>query len=96
MINLRDQTRRMELPNFADSRSLLVPIFRQGQLIYELPTLEEIRHHRMVELHHISDGIKRFDNRDEYRVGLEKSLYVQRENLILEHRGGSDWEVEAA
>lgn len=96
MINLRDQTRRMELPQSADSKDLLVPVFRQGKLIYELPTLEEIRHHRMVELHHVSDGVKRFDNPDEYRVGLEKSLYIQRENLILEHRGGSDWEVEAA
>ena len=96
MINLLDQTKQMRLPQTIESHDLLLPVLRQGRLVYELPTLEQIRHRRMVELHHVSDGTKRFDNPDEYRVGLEKSLYIQRENLILEHRGVSDWEYEAA
>jgi nicotinate phosphoribosyltransferase len=67
---------------------------RQGELVYELPTLEEIRHHRMVELNFVTDAAKRFDNPDVYRVGLEKSLYLQREYLIIERRGTTDWEDE--
>ena len=96
MVNLLDQTKQMRLPQTTESSDLLVPVFRQGQLVYELPSLEEIRHRRMVELRNVADATKRFDNPDEYRVGLEKSLYRQRENLILEHRGVGDWEDEAA
>ncbi|MCA1628654.1 MAG: nicotinate phosphoribosyltransferase, partial [Acidobacteria bacterium] len=94
MINLLDQTKQMSLPQDAPSHDLLVPVMRQGALVYELPTLEEIRHHRMVELNFVTDAAKRFDNPDVYRVGLEKSLYLQREYLIIERRGTTDWEDE--
>ncbi|MDQ3754103.1 MAG: nicotinate phosphoribosyltransferase [Acidobacteriota bacterium] len=94
MINLLDQTKQMSLPQDAPSHDLLVPVMRQGELVYELPTLEEIRHHRMVELNFVADAAKRFDNPDVYRVGLEKSLYLQREYLIIERRGTTDWEDE--
>jgi nicotinate phosphoribosyltransferase len=96
MVNLLDRTKQMRLPRLAESNDLLVPIFKQGRLVYELPSLEQIRHRRMVELMKIADGTKRFENPDEYRAGLEKSLYIERENLMLEHRGISDWEYEAA
>jgi nicotinate phosphoribosyltransferase len=96
MINLLDQTKQMRLPQNIESNDLLVPVMRQGRPVYDQPTLEQIRQHRLVELHHVSDATKRFDNPDEYRVGLEKSLYVRRENLIIERRGVSDWESEAA
>jgi nicotinate phosphoribosyltransferase len=96
MINLLDQTKQMRLPQAAESTDLLVPVFRQGSLVYQRPSLEQIRHRRMVELRKVSDATKRFENPDEYRVGLEKSLYIQREKLILEHRGDSDWEYETA
>jgi nicotinate phosphoribosyltransferase len=96
MINLLDQTKQMRLPRLSESSDLLVPIFRDGNLVYDAPSLEQIRHRRMVEFRNVAEGTKRFDNPDEYRVGLEKSLYIQRENLILERRGISDWEYEAA
>jgi nicotinate phosphoribosyltransferase len=95
MINLLDQTKQMRLPGVAESHDLLVPVFRHGRVVYEPPTRGEIRHHRMVELYNVADGTKRFENPDEYRVGLDKSLYMLRENLILERRGVSDWEYEA-
>jgi nicotinate phosphoribosyltransferase len=96
VVNLMDQTRQLRLPRLAEASDLLVPIFRAGKLVYEQPSLEQIRHRRMTELRNVADGTKRFDNPDEYRVGLEKSLYIQRESLILERRGVSDWEYEAA
>lgn len=96
MISLKDQTKQMRLPQNAESHDLLVPIMRQGELIYDLPSLEQIRHHRMVEAYHVSDATKRFENPHEYRVGLEKSLYLEREKLIIERKETSDWETEAA
>ncbi|MEJ7710986.1 MAG: nicotinate phosphoribosyltransferase [Pyrinomonadaceae bacterium] len=92
MINLLDQTKQMRLPA-GDSHDLLVPVMRGGRLVYSLPSLSEIRDYARRELHYVSDGTKRFDNPDEHRVGLEKSLYVNRERLILEHREASDWEA---
>ena len=96
MINVHDQTKQMRLPQKAEAHDLLVPVMRGGRSVYNLPTLEEIRSHRMVELHYVSDATKRFDNPDQYRVGLEKLLHLQRENLIVERRGVSDWETEVA
>jgi nicotinate phosphoribosyltransferase len=96
MVNLLDQTKQMRLPVAAESADLLVPVFRSGRLVYERPTLEQIRHRRVGELRMVADGTKRFDNPDEYRVGLERSLYVKRESLMIERRGVSDWEYEAA
>ena len=97
MINPLDQTKQMALPAEAEADDLLVPIMRGGELVYHLPTLEEIRHRRMVELGHVADATKRFDNPDTYRVGLEKSLYLLREHLLVELRSASsDWEYETA
>ncbi|MBA3319883.1 MAG: nicotinate phosphoribosyltransferase, partial [Pyrinomonadaceae bacterium] len=97
MINPLDQTKQMALPAEAEADDLLVPIMRGGELIYHLPTLEEIRHRRMVELGHVADATKRFDNPDTYRVGLEKSLYLLREHLVVDLRSASsDWEYETA
>jgi len=91
IINLLDSTKQMRLPD-CDSADLLVPVMRGGQSVSELPCLREIQEYARRELHYLSDGTKRFDNPDEYRVGLEKSLYVERERLIFEHReaGGAD------
>lgn len=92
IINLLDNTKQMRLPE-CDSADLLVPVMRGGQLVSDLPDLREIQQYAKRELHYLSDGTKRFDNPDEYRVGLEKSLYVERERLIIEHReaGGADY-----
>ena len=94
MINLFDQTKQMRLPANAEGHDLLVPVMRGGRVVYDLPSLEEIRERRARELHFVSDSVKRFDNPDEYRVGLERSLYVERERLMLERRATSDWEEE--
>ena len=94
MISLKDQTKQMRLPNESSSQDLLVPVMRQGKLVYEIPSLEQIRQHRAQEVQAVSEATRRFDNPDEYRVGLEKSLYLQREHLIIEQRGISDWEDE--
>lgn len=96
MVNLLDPTKQMRLPVETDSTELLVPVFRRGRLVYELPTLEQVRHRRAAEMRMVADATKRFDNPDEYRVGLEKSLYVKRESLMIERRGVGDWEYEAA
>ncbi|HZS07360.1 MAG TPA: nicotinate phosphoribosyltransferase [Blastocatellia bacterium] len=96
MVSLKDQTRQTRLPADATSHNLLKPVMRQGRLVAELPTLEQIRQHRTSEMQFVSEATKRFDNPDEYRVGIEKSLFIERDSLMIEQRGISEWEDEAA
>lgn len=68
------------------SRELLVPIFRDGRCIYTVPTLDQIRNHTRQELKHFLPGVKRFLNPHLYFVGLEKSLYHLKVQLIKQVR----------
>lgn len=65
---------------------LLVPIFREGELVYTLPTLSDIRSKTQQELLQFNVGIKRFLNPHKYFVGMEKSLYNTKIELIKEIR----------
>ena len=61
-------------------RDMLVPIFKDGKLVYNLPSLEEIRAYSEKELATIWDEIKRFVYPQEYYVDLSEKLL----NLKLE------------
>lgn len=65
--------------NFKD---LLQPIFRDGKSVYKLPTLQEIRQNTARELANFPVGIKRFLNPHHYIVGMEKSLFDIKVDLI--------------
>jgi len=65
---------------------LLVPIFRKGKRVYELPLLSDIRAKTQQELQQFPVGIKRFLNPHKYVVGMEKSLYEQKVALIKDIR----------
>ncbi len=82
-----DLTRQRTVPANAKYEDLLVPIFRQGKRVYELPSIEQIRARRAAELSRFHDGIKRFVNPHRYPVGLEKNLFDLKMRLILEARG---------
>lgn len=68
------------LANTYTVRDMLVPIFKDGKLVYNLPTLEEIRAYSEKELATIWDEIKRFVYPQEYYVDLSEKLL----NLKLE------------
>jgi nicotinate phosphoribosyltransferase len=84
-----DLTRRRVIPEGARYRDLLIPIFRRGQRVYELPSIEQIRVHRSEELSRFHAGVKRFVNPHRYPVGLEKGLFDLKTRLILEARGAA-------
>ena len=68
------------LANTYTVRDMLVPIFKDGKLVYDLPSLEEIRAYSEKELATIWDEIKRFVYPQEYYVDLSEKLL----NLKLE------------
>lgn len=77
-----DSTRQKVMSPHWDCRDLLTPIFRQGKLVYELPTLPSIRSFTQNELNFFYSGVKRFINPHSYVVGMEKSLYDLKVHLI--------------
>ena len=81
-----DSTRQKSINNHWTSKDLLIPIFRDGECVYELPSLQEIRANTQKELAHFHSGIKRFINPHEYIVGMEKSLYDLKLKLITNIR----------
>ena len=87
IIDPLDLTRRRVISEGAKYRDLLVPVFRSGKRVYELPSIEQIRAHRAAELDRFHHGVKRFVNPHRYPVGLEKKLFDLKTRMILEARG---------
>lgn len=82
-----DFSRRKRIPADAAYEDLLVPIFRAGRRVYDVPALAQSRQRTADQLALFHGGVKRFINPHLYAVGLEKSLYDLKARLILEARG---------
>ena len=90
MVDPLDSTRQRQMENTEDSEDLLVPVVRQGNIVYQQPPLDLIRKHAREQLAMFHAGILRHDNPHEYPVGLEKRLHTLKTELILEARGDTD------
>ena len=64
------------------ARELQVPIFRGGELVYKLPTLEEIRTYCLAQVDTLWDEVKRFDNPQTYYVDLSQKLWDIKYSLL--------------
>lgn len=82
LVDPLDPTKQKILKKGLQGEDLLVPIFRGGKCVYELPSLTEIRERTLQELEKFHVGIKRFMNPHQYVVGMEKSLYDLKIALI--------------
>jgi len=86
LVDPLDATRRRAVRPDAPYRELLEPIFRRGELVHTLPTLQESRARAHREVLSLDPSIRRFLNPHTYPVGLEESLNTFRTKLILEKR----------
>jgi nicotinate phosphoribosyltransferase len=84
-----DLTRRKHFSPEALQEDLLVPIFRRGQLVYRMPSLEQARQKVQQQLAMLHPGVKRFVNPHQYPAGLELGLHELKTNLVLAARGES-------
>ena len=64
------------------AKELQVPIFKDGKLVYKLPTLEEIRTYCAQQVDTLWDEIKRFDNPQTYYVDLSQKLWDVKYGLL--------------
>lgn len=93
IIDPNDPTRRKRLmPAFYKEEELLRSIFRQGELVYTLPTLQEIRERAAHQLEAFDKTHKRLVNPHSYPVGLEENLHHLRMELVLKAKKFDDGE----
>lgn len=66
-------------------QELLVPIFKAGKLVYELPSIEEIRDWCARQIDLQWDEVKRFENPHKYYVDLSQKLWDIKQGLLKEN-----------
>ncbi len=92
-----DDTKPLELfdPNYTwkrktitdfEARELLVPIFKNGELVYNLPTINEIRDYCKEQIDTLWDEVKRFENPHTYYVDLSQKLWDIKYNLLNQNK----------
>jgi nicotinate phosphoribosyltransferase len=86
MVDIADISIRKKITASAHYRDLLVPIFRRGNLVYERPSIHQLRSLAQNELGHFYSGVKRLLNPHIYPVGLELGLYETKIRLMQETR----------
>ena len=66
--------KRKNIYNFT-AKELLVPIFKNGELVYDMPSLPEIQKYCAAQVDTLWDEVQRFDNPHTYYVDLSQKLW---------------------
>ena len=77
--------KRKILDNFT-ATELLVPIFKNGEQVYDVPTLDEVRNHCKEEIEGMWDEVRRFTNPHNYYVDLSEKLWQIKHDMIAQYR----------
>ena len=73
--------KRKNIYNFT-AKELLVPIFKNGELVYDMPSLPEIQKYCAAQVDTLWDEVKRFDNPHTYYVDLSQKLWDIKYDLL--------------
>ena len=87
-IDLHDATLQRPFPADAESEDLLVPVFRNGEVVYDAPPIQDVRTRAQQQLDQLAPATKRRLNPQPFPVGLERSLFELKMRLVSEARGG--------
>ncbi|MGN1345192.1 MAG: nicotinate phosphoribosyltransferase, partial [Eubacteriales bacterium] len=80
--------KRTVLENYT-AREMLVPIFLEGRLVYNLPPLDEIRDHCAREIATMWKEVLRFENPHAYYVDLSQRLWDLKNEMISKYIKGN-------
>ena len=87
MIDPNDSTKSKKFLNSnIKHEDLLKSIFKKGKLVYKSDSIHKIRGKLIKDLGYLDNTHKRLENPHNYPVGLEKSLYEEKNKMILELR----------
>ena len=65
------------------AKELLIPIFKNGECVYESPSLHEIRDYCKAQIMTLWDEVKRFENPHKYYVDLSRKLWDIKQSLLM-------------
>mgnify|MGYP001812610447 CR=1 FL=1 len=71
-------------PDDFQAQELMVPIFQSGRLVYDSPSVHEIRKATLKNLKNLDGAFKRFVNPHTYHISLSKSLFDVKQHLLRE------------
>ena len=71
-----------------EARELLVPVFKNGECVYDVPHIADVRAYCAREIDTLWDEVKRFENPHRYYVDLSKRLWDIKHELLM-NRGKS-------
>jgi len=74
--------RVLDQRDISEAELLLVDVLREGQLIYECPSIEEMRERRRADVERLDPGVKRLVNPHIYHVSLTERLWDLKQELI--------------
>ncbi len=77
----KETWKRKTVENFT-AKELQVPIFKGGELVYDLPTVNEIRDYCKEQIMTLWDEVKRFENPHRYYVDLSQKLWDIKRDLL--------------
>ena len=76
--------KKKTVSNF-EARPLQVPVFLNGELVYQLPKLEDIRNYCAQQVNTLWEEVRRFDNPHTFYVDLSPRLFEIKQNLLQEN-----------
>ena len=77
--------KRKTMENFR-AYEMMVPIFKDGQLVYKLPSLKEIKTYCAYQVSTLWPEVKRFDYPHQYYVDLSPKLMELKDKMLSEAR----------
>ncbi len=66
-------------------RELLVPVFKGGELVYDVPALKDVKAHCADSVAHVWEEVLRFENPHRYYVDLSPKLWELKNKLLEEY-----------
>lgn len=76
------RSRTLERSRISAIEPLLVDVLRDGQLVYELPSIEEMRQQRQADVDRLDAGVRRIMNPHIYHVSLSEQLWELKQSLV--------------
>lgn len=67
-------------------KNMLVPIFKQGKRVYEMPSIDAVKQYCKAQMDTLYDEMKRLAFPSKYYVDLSLKLFNLRNDLINKHR----------
>ena len=80
-----DATWKRKVYTNIEAKELMVPIFQQGKLVYQVPDLQASRAYCQRQVDSLWDEVKRFENPHNYYVDLSQKLWDIKQSLLTSH-----------